>query len=113
MNPVYVGYFWCALASVASAAATFLIKLSSQHGAGLNLMRLVYLGGACGAYGLGFICYAAALSRMQITLAYPVMTAITMMMVAAMGCFLLQESLTPAKIIGMLLVTTGAFVLAR
>ena len=107
------GFLWCALASVASAAATLLIKMSSQYGSGLNVVRLLWLGGAGGAYALGFICYAVALEKLQISLAYPVMTAITMALVTLIGCCVLQEALTMPKVIGILLITAGAFVLSR
>lgn len=113
MNPVHAGYLWCALAAVASAAATFLIKMSSQNGSGLSLVRLLWLGGAGGAYALGFVCYAVALEKLQMSLAYPVMTAITMLLVALLGSIALQESLSLSKIAGFLLITAGAFVLSR
>nr|WP_315252896.1 SMR family transporter [uncultured Duganella sp.] len=113
MNPTTTGYLWLVVASVASAAATFLIKMSSSAGAGLSIARLLWLGGAGGAYGLGFICYAFALERLAISLAYPVMTAITIVMVTLVGTLVLQESLTPLKIFGLLLIGAGAFVVAR
>ncbi|NVM78739.1 small multidrug resistance pump [Duganella sp. SG902] len=107
------GYLWLVLASVASAAATFLIKMSSQAGTGINLARLAWLGGAGGAYVLGFVCYAIALARLEISLAYPFMTAVTIVMVTLLGTMLLQEALTPTKIIGLILIGAGAFVVAR
>lgn len=113
MNSMHAGYVWCALAAVASAAATFLIKMSSLQGSGLSLVRLLWLGGAGGAYALGFVCYAVALEKMQISLAYPVMTAITMLLVALAGGIVLQETLTLSKIAGVVLITAGAFVLSR
>ncbi|TFW17783.1 SMR family transporter [Duganella callida] len=114
MNPTFAGFLWCALASVASAAATYLIKLSSVYGGnGINLTRLMWLGGAVTTYVLGFVCYSVALQKLQISLAYPVMTAITMALVALAGSVLLQEAMTPTKIAGMLLIASGAFVMAR
>jgi len=113
MSPHLFGYLWCALAALASAAATLLIKLSSHAGADWNLTRLAYLGGACGTYGLGFICYSVALQKMQISLAYPVMTAITMTLVAATGALALHEPMTASKVIGLALIAAGAFALAR
>lgn len=113
MNPIYVGYLWCALAALASATSTYLIKMSSQGEAGLNVVRLAYLGSACASYGLGFVFYTFALQRLQISLAYPVMTAVTMALVTLVGYLVLHEALTPTKIAGVLLVTIGAFVLAR
>lgn len=113
MNPTLAGYLWCALASVASAGATFLIKSSSNYGSGISLMRLLWLGGACTAYVAGFVCYAFALEKMAITLAYPVMTAITIFIVTILGVLLLQESLTPVRLLGLLLIGTGVFFVSR
>ena len=113
MNPVYTGYLWCALAAVASTAATVLIKMSSLNGSGLSLVRLLWLGSAGGAYALGFVCYAIALEKLQMSLAYPVMTAVTMLLVMLLGNIALQETLTLSRVAGVVLITAGAFVLAR
>lgn len=113
MNLTTVGYLWCLLAAVASAGATVLIKISGQQGSGISLSRLLFLGGAGGAYALGFICYALALEKLQISLAYPVMTVITLVLVTMLGCFVLQESMTVSKLLGIALISTGAFVLSR
>lgn len=113
MSPNLLGYLWCALAALASASATFLIKLSAQTGSDWSLPRLAYLGGACATYGLGFICYSVALQKLQISLAYPVMTAITMALVAVIGFAALHEPMTPSKLGGLLLIVAGAFALTR
>ncbi|MYM36464.1 hypothetical protein GTP38_19225 [Duganella sp. FT94W] len=113
MNPTTLGYFWLVLASVASAAATFLIKMSSHASTGITIERLAWLGGAGGAYVLGFVCYAFALEKLAISIAYPFMTAVTIVMVTLVGTLVLQESLTPMKVFGLLLIGAGAFTLAR
>src|SRR5687768_10964904 len=85
MSPTTIGYIWCALAALASALATLLIKFSGQQGPDWNLLRVAYLGGAGATYALGFVCYTVALQRLEISLAYPVMTGIAMAFVAAFG----------------------------
>jgi multidrug transporter EmrE-like cation transporter len=107
------GYFWCALASLASAGATFLIKLSHQAGSGWTLARLGYLGAACAVYGMGFVCYTITLQKLPMTIAYPLMTAITMMAVLLCGYAVLGEALTGVRLLGMALVAVGAFALVR
>jgi multidrug transporter EmrE-like cation transporter len=107
------GYLWCALAALASAMATFLIKLSNQHAADWNMVRVAFLGGAGATYALGFVCYSVALQKLDMSLAYPVMTGIAMAMVAAIGVAALDEPLSAAKIAGMLLIAAGAFALSR
>ena len=113
MNPVMTGYLWCALAALASAVATLLIKLSGQHGPDWNLVRLAWLGGAGFTYVLGFVCYSVALQKLEISLAYPVMTGIAMAMVAALGFAFLHEPLSWSKAAGMALIAAGAFALTR
>lgn len=113
MNPVLNGYFWCALASLASAGATFLIKLSHQGGSSWSLTRLAYLGAACAVYGLGFVCYTITLQKLPMTLAYPLMTAITMATVLLVGYAVLGEAMTPTRMLGMVLIAAGAFALTR
>ena len=113
MTPAMTGYLWCALAALASAMATFLIKLSNQHGADWNLVRLAFLGGAGATYALGFIFYSVALQKLDMSLAYPVMTGIAMAMVAALGIAALDEPLSASKVIGMVLIAAGAFALSR
>ncbi|PKV45699.1 MULTISPECIES: SMR family transporter [unclassified Janthinobacterium] len=107
------GYLWCGLAAVASALATLLIKLSAHAGVGWTLARMGWLGGACTTYALGFVCYSIALQKLQISLAYPVMTAATMCLVALIGATLLNEPLHAGKLAGMALIAAGAFILTR
>lgn len=113
MSPVLTGYFWSILASLASALATLLIKLSHQENAGWTLSRLAYLGGASGTYVVGFVCYSIALQRLQISLAYPLMTAFTMLLVMLIGFLVLGENLTFTRMAGAALIITGAFILSR
>lgn len=113
MSPVLTGYFWSILASLASALATLLIKLSHQENAGWTLSRLAYLGGASGTYVVGFVCYSIALQRLQISLAYPLMTAFTMLLVMLIGFLILGENLTFTRLSGAALIITGAFILSR
>lgn len=113
MTPAIIGTLWCALAALASALATFLIKLSSQYGADLNLQRLLFLGAAGATYAFGFVCYSVALQKLDMSIAYPVMTGIAMALVAVLGIAILGESLTAGKVAGMLLILAGAFALTR
>ncbi|MGZ8289723.1 MAG: DMT family transporter [Telluria sp.] len=113
MTPAMTGYLWCALAALASAMATYLIKLSNQNAADWNMVRIAFLGGAGATYALGFVCYSVALQKLDMSLAYPVMTGIAMAMVAAIGFAALDEPLGASKIIGMLLIAAGAFALSR
>jgi quaternary ammonium compound-resistance protein SugE len=109
--PSLYGMLWCALAGAASAGATFLIKLSHQAGAGAA--RYLWLLAACAVYGIGFVCYAQALKRLDISVAYPVMTAMTIATLTAIGTLVLAEALTPAKLLGLGLLMSGVVLIAR
>lgn len=113
INPIVIGCLWCVLAALASAGATLLIKLSAGSGAGWHLARVLLLGGACTTYAAGFICYTLALQKLQMSLAYPVMTAVTLVLVTLLGYLILNEALTPSKLTGLALIAAGAFALSR
>jgi multidrug transporter EmrE-like cation transporter len=93
--------------------ATLLIKLSSHDGAAWTLTRLAYLAGAGGTYVVGFVCYSVALQKLNMSVAYPIMTSIALVMVALLGIVVLNESLTVTKAVGLALIALGAFALSR
>lgn len=113
MSPAVIGYTWCALAGLASALATYLLKLSGHHGDGASMARLALMGGAGATYAIGFVFYSFALQRLDMSLAYPVMTGAAMAIVAAIGLAVLGEPLGPWKLAGMLLIALGVFALSR
>jgi multidrug transporter EmrE-like cation transporter len=113
MTSTPAGYLWCGAAALASSLSTLMIKFSSHAGPDWTLARLAWLAAAIASYALGFACYTLALQKLQISLAYPVMTAVTMVLVTVLGCAVLQEPLAPAKLLGITLIIVGAFVLAR
>lgn len=113
MPPTLTGYLWCALAALASALATYFIKLANQHADAWTMTRLMYLGFACATYGGGFVSYSVALQKLDMSLAYPVMTGMAITMVAAIGYAALNEPLTMSKLAGMVLIGAGAFALTR
>jgi multidrug transporter EmrE-like cation transporter len=107
------GFLWCGGAALASALASLLIKFSNQAGSDWNVARLTWLGAACATYALGFVSYTVALQKLDMSLAYPIMTGIAIAFVALIGYVALNEAITPAKIAGMVLVAAGAFLLSR
>jgi len=113
MNVSLAGYLWCAAAAGFSALSTFLIKMASHAGPTLNMAKAGWLMAAISSYVVGFGCYTLALSKLEISLAYPVMTAVTMALVTAIGYAALNEPLTTSKLAGIALIGAGAFVLAR
>lgn len=113
MMYVWVGYAWCAGAGLCSAVATLLIKMSSNQPAGWGLVRLSWLAAAAASYAIGFVAYSQALAKLQMTVAYPVMVAITMLLIAFTGFVLLGEPIGVSKLGGMLLLCVACVLLTN
>lgn len=105
-------YLTLLLAAVSSAAATLLLKHAAlgtplSVGASWLSPRYVYVGSAFAVYGLGFLCYAMALRRLPVSVGYPVMGGMTMLLVGVIDYFLLAQTLPLLRIVGMVLITLG------
>jgi small multidrug resistance pump len=110
---IWVGYGWCAAAALASALASLFIKFAHQSGTLGQARPLAWLAGAAGAYVLGFAAYALALRKLDVSLGYPVMVAITMVLVVGFGYVFLAEPLALRKLIGIGIISVGIFMLVR
>ena len=111
----WLGLLMCFLAGVASAAATYLLRMSHLQAAlseNPSMTRFMYLGAAVASYGIGFVLYALALRRLPISFAYPFMTACTIILVALVGAYFLQEPIGVLKLCGFALMLCGVFLLA-
>jgi small multidrug resistance pump len=91
-----MSFFLLFLAGTCGAAASILLRLAGRMevaaGVPLNLAMLVSPAmllrfAAVGAYGLGFVVYATALRRVELSIAYPLMVGITILEIFAFGLF--------------------------
>ena len=64
------------------------------------------------AVGLGSVTYAIALTRAELSLAYPFMS-LSFVAVLLMSALLFSEAVTPAKVAGVLLIVAGVVVGSR
>lgn len=64
-------------------------------------------------FGVSFFFMAGALSRADLTFAYPMMSAIVYLLLAVISCTMFNERLTPARISAMLLILAGISILSR
>ena len=110
---IWIGYGWCAAAALASALASRFIKIAHRYDTLSQTQPLAWLCAAAGAYVLGFAAYTLALGKLPVSLAYPVMVAMTMVLLVGFGYALLQEPLAIRKLIGIGIIAVGVFVLAR
>ncbi|MFC1509225.1 hypothetical protein ACFL60_06020 [Candidatus Omnitrophota bacterium] len=64
-------------------------------------------------YGFGLIAYMFLVSKIQVTAVYPITTSLTFGGITLFGYFLLGESLTLAKIAGIILIIIGIVLIDR
>ncbi|MDR5732715.1 SMR family transporter [Caballeronia sp. LZ025] len=88
-------YITLLLSGTCSALASILLRLAgtlpSEGGAllfGMQARPLIYRLGAIGAYGAGFVLYALALKRVELSVAYPLMVAVTILEIMLFGVVL-------------------------
>ena len=65
-----------------------------------------------GCHALSFIIWLLALSRMDVSVAYP-LSSIGYIMTALAGHFILQENLSMMKISGIVIIMLGVYVVSR
>ena len=70
----------------------------------------LWIGLCC--YGVSVILWLGALSRVPVSIAYP-MLSIGYVVNAGAALFLFSEALTTGKVVGILLIVAGVIVLAR
>ena len=89
-------------AAPAPGALVSLATLSS----GPVLMRI----GAIGAYGAGFVLYAIALRRVELSVAYPLMVCVTILELFGYGLFA-SEAVTVKATAGAALLAAGIYLI--
>jgi multidrug transporter EmrE-like cation transporter len=109
----FAPYAWCGVAGLCSALATVMMKISATQPAADGWLKLCWLAGAVAFYVVGFGAYNLTLAKLEITVAYPMMTAVTMSIVAVAGCLVLGESINGYKVSGMLMLCAGAVLLSK
>lgn len=110
-----------ALALLANASANLLIRwgmkdrtLSLSQPA--LLVRGILLNGrvltGIALFALSVLAYAFALSRIRLTVAYPVMTSLGLVIVMLLSYLLLGERITPPQLVGTGLILAGVLLVA-
>lgn len=110
-----------AFALVANATANVLIRwgmkdLQLSLGQPVQLARAILLNGRVLAGIVLFACnvlaYAYALSRIRLSVAYPVMTSLGLVIVMVLSFFLMGERITPLQVVGTALILAGVVLVA-
>jgi small multidrug resistance pump len=112
-----IKYLPLAIATLLNATANVCIKLGMRRlpeGAGLMAAAFspaLLVGLLC--FGLSLVGYAAALRKLDISFAYPVMVGVGFMVVTTAAIFLFDEKLTLPRASGMGLILLGIIVATR
>jgi multidrug transporter EmrE-like cation transporter len=64
-------------------------------------------------YGAGFLFYTVALSKLELSKAYPVSSAAAIVLIVLTSLLFFKESLDPLKIAGLALLISGIFLVLR
>lgn len=109
-----MGYIFLTVALTLNATANLLMKMGADRldageGAGLlkGILTNYYLVGGVILFGLNIIFYVAALTRLNLSVAYPVMMAGGVLIVVSVSVLYFRESLTLAQMFGILLLIAG------
>ena len=79
----------------------------------MHMIRNPYMVLGVGCYGLAFVTYSALLTRLDLSVAYPLMTGCIAVTLAAVAVAFFGESLSLPQGAGILLVVAGIWLLAR
>jgi len=109
-----MAYLFLVLALTLNAAANILLKMGATRLGGLEepglLGRLVsnyHLSAGLLLFALNVVFYVAALTRLNLSVAYPIMVAGGIVIVVAASAFALQEDITPLQTLGLALLVLG------
>ncbi|WP_041373495.1 hypothetical protein [Phenylobacterium zucineum] len=101
---------------LANAAASVLVKLSSDGPLTLSdpmaLAANWRLWLAAASYGVAFLAYAAAVTRLPLNVAHPIATAGAIVVVGAASALMMREAFTPLHWLGYSLLLAGIVALA-
>lgn len=114
------GYLFLAVALVLNATANILLKIGAAQLGGLdepNLVRRLitnyYLPAGLSVFALNVVFYVLALTRLNLSVAYPIMMAGGVVIIVAASILLLHETLTIRQTLGLLLLIVGIVLVAE
>jgi quaternary ammonium compound-resistance protein SugE len=94
---------WAYLAAAAAFEILFAMSMKYAEGFTRGVPTVITVLGAIG--GIGFL--TLAMKTLPVSIAYPIWTAVGTLGTVILGCVLLDESLTPAKLLAALAIGGG------
>ena len=109
------------LAIVLNAGANILIKVAmlkiGETNGMAELIKKAILQPAmwCGviSFGLALAAYSMVLSRLNLSIAYPIMVSMGLIIVVLVSALVLKEVISPLQIAGFVLIIAGVWLVAR
>jgi len=95
-----------------SAVGTFAFTLDNALPVGMKLALEPRILGGAGCYAVSLVIWIMALSRVEVSVAYP-MLSIGFALNAALAWWLLGEAVTPARMLGIAVIIVGVWLVAR
>lgn len=116
-----MGFLYVAVAAVLNGLASYFLKVGISHGIKISLSEGIWVLFVTHAYlliGLAlFACnvlvYILALKQLPLSTAYPLMVALSFIVVSALSITFLNEQYTFLKLIGFLLIIVGVALVAH
>jgi multidrug transporter EmrE-like cation transporter len=95
-----------------NAIGAFAFTLDNALPVGMKLALEPRILGGAGCYAVSLVVWIMALSRVEVSVAYP-MLSIGFALNALLAWWLLGESVTPARMIGIAVIIVGVWLVAR
>ena len=115
-----MGYLLLILALTLNAAANVLLKVGAEQFGAVNapdlagrLLTNYHLLAGLALFALNIVFYTAALTRLNLSVAYPVMTAGGILIVVTASFFFLREPITARQVVGLVLLVAGILLVAQ
>jgi multidrug transporter EmrE-like cation transporter len=109
-----MGYLFLALALVLNATANILLKIGAARLGGFDEPNLVgrlftnyHLLAGLSLFALNVVFYLLALTRLNLSVAYPIMMAGGVVIIVTVSILLLHEALTIRQTVGLFLLIVG------
>jgi multidrug transporter EmrE-like cation transporter len=114
-----MGYLFLALALTLNATANVLLKIGATQLGGLEGAELIgriltnyHLHAGLALFALNVVFYVAALTRLNLSVAYPIMMAGGVIIVVSISLLFLREAVTARQMLGLLLLILGIVLVA-
>ena len=105
---------WIFLSVISNATATVLLKISTLSSPSASPVSitggLAFLFPVLVAYALALIAYRQSMIHFPVSIAYAIITSLTMLVVGVIEVFAFGETLHANRLVGLLLVCIGIFI---